>query len=437
MAVEAARDCLKGLDRAAIDGLYFASTTAPYREKGCATLIAQVLGLPRRLLTADFAQSLRSGTHALLAATAAVACGQARQVLVVASDARLGYPKSNDEQLFGDGAAAVLVGQGNVAAVIEDFVAIADEVHDVWRRDTDLFVRSWEDRFVIERGYGTSLPEALRALLQQTRLAPGDIARVALYSPDARSAAGIARALGFDGATQLQDSLSGSVGCCGAAQAMLLLVAALEGARPGDRLLLGSYGDGADAVLLHAAAEVSEGRRGLGVSGHVASKRPLVSYQKYAALRGLVPLQPEPPLRVFPFSGATITWRERSSILGLHGSRCNQCGTIHFPIQRVCYQCQALDEFTEVSLADRPARVFTFSVDYLAGGADPPVVKGVLESEEGKARIDCLITDCEPKEVRVDLPVEMTFRRMHEGADMHNYFWKARPVRAGQVAKGG
>ena len=31
MAVAAARDCLKGFDRAAVGGLYFASTTAPYQ----------------------------------------------------------------------------------------------------------------------------------------------------------------------------------------------------------------------------------------------------------------------------------------------------------------------------------------------------------------------------------------------------------------------
>ena len=33
MAVAAARDCLKGMDRASIGGLYFASTTAPYQRK--------------------------------------------------------------------------------------------------------------------------------------------------------------------------------------------------------------------------------------------------------------------------------------------------------------------------------------------------------------------------------------------------------------------
>jgi hydroxymethylglutaryl-CoA synthase len=32
MAVEAVIDCLKGIDRQTVDGLYFASTTSPYVE---------------------------------------------------------------------------------------------------------------------------------------------------------------------------------------------------------------------------------------------------------------------------------------------------------------------------------------------------------------------------------------------------------------------
>ena len=431
MAVEAARDCLRGIDRSSIGGLYFASTTAPYHEKGCATLIARALDLSANILTADFAHSLRSGTSALLGALAAVASKQAQRVLVVASDSRQGYPRTNDEQLFGDGAAAVVVGSGSVEATIDAFSTHADEIHDVWRRDTDTFVRSWEDRFSMERGYTPNMQAALNSVMQREGLKPRDISKAVLYSPDLRSGVGVARTLGFDPSTQLQDGLIGSVGSCGAAQALLLLVAALEDSAPGDRLLLGSYGDGADAFLLSRTDRVQRRRNGLGVQGHLASKRTLDAYEKYVSFRGLIPLRPEPRLRVFDFSAATITWRQRDSILGLHGSRCNQCGTTHFPIQRVCYTCRALDDFTEVSLADAPATVFTFSLDNLAGGVDPPVAKGVVESGEGQARIDCLITDCDPKEITVGLPVEMTFRRMHEGADMHNYFWKARPVRGG------
>lgn len=433
MAVEAARDCLRGVDRETVDGLYFASTTAPYHEKGSAALVAHALNLPRRVFTADFAQSLRSGTAALRAALAVVASGQARSVLVVASDSRLAYPRSNEEQLFGDAAAAVLIGRGGVAATVDAFHSHADEIHDMWRRDADTFVRTWEDRFRLDEGYVLNLREALTALMQEQGLTPKDLARIVLPSPDARSAASVARGLGFT-PEQLQDPLISSVGACGAAHALLLLVAALEGAEAGGRLLLGNYGDGADALLVSVADGVTQGDGGRGVKGHVASKRTLPSYERYAAYRGITPVAPEGALRVFQFSGASITWRERRSIISFRGSRCNQCGTTHFPLQRVCINCLSHDDYTEVPLAETRGQVFTYTKDNLAGGLNPPVIKAVVESEEGKARIDCMVTDIEPDEMRVELPVEMTFRRVHEGANMHNYFWKARPVRDGASA---
>ena len=54
MATEAAFDCLRGLNRGEVDGLFFASTTSPYKEKQAATLIATVADLGDEIITADF-----------------------------------------------------------------------------------------------------------------------------------------------------------------------------------------------------------------------------------------------------------------------------------------------------------------------------------------------------------------------------------------------
>ena len=51
MAVAAARDCIHGIDTGQIDGVYFASTTAPYKEKQSAATIAAVLGLSQEAIT--------------------------------------------------------------------------------------------------------------------------------------------------------------------------------------------------------------------------------------------------------------------------------------------------------------------------------------------------------------------------------------------------
>lgn len=431
MATEAAIDCLGDRARDKVDALYFASTTSPYREKECSTLAATAADLRDDILTADFGSSLRAGTAAFRAALDAVASGSARQVLVTASDCRTGYPRSTDEQIFGDGAASFLIASTPKPIVaVEGSYSLCNELYDVWRLDHDTYVRSWEERFIIEHGYIENTERAVSALLHSHALSTQDITKAVLYAPTARAQQAMARRLGLDVRTQLQDLLITDVGITGCAHVLLMLVAALEEARAGDRLLVASYGSGCDAFLLRVTDEIKRSRRGLrGVKGCLDSRRPLSNYVTYLSYRGLLDTQPAEPFRLFP--AATTSWRERNWAIRMHGSKCNHCGTVTFPIERVCYHCRSKDDFEEVRLSDKKAKVFTYTLDSLAGRGDDPVVPQIgVEFGFRNARAYLLMTDCDPSEVRVGMPVEMTFRRLYEGAGMYNYFWKCRPIRS-------
>lgn len=430
MAVEAAVDCLKGVEREKVDGLYFASTTPPYKEKECATLVATAADLKPEIVTADFSNSLRAGTAAVRAALDAVNSGSAKSILVTASDCRIAYPRSSYEQSFGDAGAAVLIGNAARPAVtLQGSYSISNEMYDVWRLDKDTYVQSWEDRFIIEQGYTENMQRAISGLMKRQGFSAKDISKAILYAPTARAQQGLARNLGFDAKTQLQDLLVSNIGISGCAHILLMLAAALEEAKPGDRLLLASYGNGADAFLLQVTDEIekiSGNRRG--VKGFLNSKKSLPSYSRYLSYRGLLEPQPGETFKLFP--AASTSWRERNWAIRMHGSKCKNCGTVHFPIERVCYNCRSKDNYEEVKLSDKKAKVFTYTLDNLAGRSDDPTVPQLtVEFEVGKARSYLLMTDCDPKDVSIDMLVEMTFRRMYEGAGMYNYFWKCRPIR--------
>ncbi|MFP3898168.1 MAG: hydroxymethylglutaryl-CoA synthase family protein [Dehalococcoidia bacterium] len=430
MATEAAIDCLAGLARDTVDGLYFASTTAPYREKECSTLVATATDLRPEIITADFGNSLRAATAAFRGALDAIAGDSASQILVTTSDCRIGYPRSTYEQTFGDAAAALLIGSSAESAVtVEGSHSLCNELYDVWRLDKDAYVRSWEERFVIEHGYMENMERTISALLRKTAVSAQDITRAVLYAPNSRTQQGLARRLGLDVETQLQDLFIDNVGIAGCAHVLLMLVAALENAHPGNRILLASYGSGCDAFLLRVnekIGEVQNTRRA--VKGYLDSKRHLSSYARYLSYRGLLEAQPGEPFRLFP--AATTGWRERNWAIRMHASQCRNCGTVTFPIERVCYRCRSKDDFDEIRLSDKTARVFTFTLDNLAGRSDDPTVPQIgVEFEYRNARAYLLMTDCDPAEVRVDMPVEMTLRRLYQGAGMYNYFWKCRPIR--------
>uniref|UniRef100_UPI001E55B024 Zn-ribbon domain-containing OB-fold protein n=1 Tax=Catenulispora pinisilvae TaxID=2705253 RepID=UPI001E55B024 len=72
--------------------------------------------------------------------------------------------------------------------------------------------------------------------------------------------------------------------------------------------------------------------------------------------------------------------------------------------------------------------IVTFTVDRLAYSPSPPVVFAVVDFDAG-GRLPIELTDVDAEEVAIGLRVEATFRRLSTADGIHNYFWKARPVR--------
>jgi len=426
MAVAAAIDCLGDLDRENIDGVLFASTTSPFKEKCVASTIAAVLDLRRDVFTADFANSIRAGTSALKAALGMVKAGAAKQILVTAADCRLGAPESVFERTFGDGGAALLVGKENLIAELEEEHSISDEIYDVWRRDVDLYVNSWEDRFIYSYGYHMVVNEAVSGLMKKAGVESKDVKKAVLSTPETKRAISLAKNLGFDPKTQLQDPLADKVGDTGTAQPLMLFTAALEEANVDDRLLLAGYGNGSDAFLFTAGEDVNEirGKR-RGVKAHMERKRMVPDYATYLMWRKLVQTpRPRVPMSV-SYPTATAIWRERKRIYPLHGVKCRVCGTIQYPPQRVCIKCRAKDDFEEVRLCGRKGKLFSYSFEFIRGNVPIGLV-----NLEGGGRVFVELTDVDPDELKIDLPVELTFRRLNvwrEG-DMYGYFWKATPI---------
>jgi len=428
MGVEAGRDCLRGIDRSIVDAVYMATTTPPYKEKQSATVISQALGLPRETQTADLAHSLRVGTIGLGMALANVKSGRANNVLLVGSEMRIGYPGGEYERVFGDGAGAILIGDTDLIATVEDQYSFSDEIIDNWKAENDQFVKSWEDRYVLTQGFNRCMKEAIIGLMKKNNLKQADIAKLVFYAPDARNHMAMANGLGFDLKTQVQDPLFGAVGNTGAAMSIMLLASALETAKAGDLIVLAGYGDGADAFLLKVTGEIEKvQKRGhRGIKGHVNSKRIITSYNKYLRLRGLLTV--EEARRPVEVASPVMNLRDRDMVIPWIGNKCKVCGRVQFPKQRVCYNCRSKDQFEDQPLAEKKATIFTFCIDNLAATIDPPTIKTIIDFEGG-GRTLCHMADRDIENVKIGSEVEMTFRKIHDAMGFHNYTWKSRLVR--------
>ncbi len=426
MAVAACQDCLSLSDANNIDALYLASTTLSYKDKQSAAFIAEILDIPDQAVTIDFSNSLRASTSAITNALAATKSELANNVLVACSDGKLAAPKSDYEQLMGAGAAAFIIGNSDVLAEIIATETHHDEFLDMWRQSGDQFIKSGEDRFIVSEGYVRNAKEAARRTMDSLGLSAKDINKLVLYAPDRRTHIGLARQLGFNPETQLQDALINKVGNVGSASVPLMLVGALESSKPEDTIMVISYGDGCDTLVLKVNKNIEQFKPRRGLRGHLISKMQLRSYLNYLTFHNILPV--EPMRRSPPISSIPAKWRAKKSLLSLHGSKCRNCNTVQFPVQRVCHICHSKDDFEEVPLSNLKGKIFTFTKDNMAPSAELPTIMTVLELENG-CRFFCQMTDRDPLAVQTGMDVELTFRRVYDYGGYTNYYWKCRPIR--------
>jgi len=421
MACEAALDAVVGRDTTRVGACFVASTSAPYIEKSNATLVATVADLRTDIVTADLSGSLRAGTTALRLALDAVRAGTAAEALAVAADMRPVAPGSELEGLLGDGAGAALVGGEGVIAAFAGAHSVSHEFTDVWRNQGDRYLQSLPDAtFVKAYGLDRHIAEAVEGLLKETGRKREDIGKLVLYAPDARLHATLARQLRLPETAVPKEPPIARAGNTGTASCLLGLAAALEEAQPGEQILVVSYGNGAEALLFEATAAIAGWRPARPVGAQLSRGVPLGHYGKLLHFRRHVETEV-----IRAFSSVPTMVREERQNFRLYGQKCEDCGAVSYPRRHLCWQCSS-SRLGEHRIARR-GRVFTFTKDHLVPNPDPPTVM-VSADLEGGGRFYAQLTDCDPATVAFEMPVELCFRRLHEGEEYVNYFWKFRPA---------
>lgn len=420
MAVAAALDCTRDYDTKKIDAAYFASTTSPYKEKQCATVLSGALDLKKEIRTSDFAGTLRCGSSALLAAVDAAQCGT--ETILGIGDCRLGAADGANELNFGDGAAAFLIGDTDVIAEITASASVSADFHDLWRDKDDEFVRLWEDRFAIEEFYNKIIPQAANAVLEKAQLTPADFSKVIIYAHVERYQKEMAKRLGFK-PEQIQEGNYTLVGNTGAACAPLMLVGALETAKPGDRILYLGYGEGCDAIVFTVTDAIEKMAYRPTLTKWLNNKKNTMNYEKYLRWKGLLKCEPARRPRTYR-SSLPEYYRIPEKNLALYGCKCKACGTPQFPPTRICVECGTWDQLEPYRFYGQKGYIKTFTIDYLAESQDPPNVVVVIDFEGG-GRFFTFLSDCDLDQVKIGREVEMSFRCLQTVDGIHTYFWKA------------
>ena len=425
MGVNAGANCLENSNtiNKEIDGLFFASTTMPYKEKQCSSIISTALDLENTIRTLDISSSIRGSTSAILQAIDSIKAKSTSNILVVGSDIRSPEPGSDLEPLFGDASGSVLLGNKDVIAEIIKVSTITDDFLDYWQKDEDIFVKSDDIRYATNYGYIKNINAIINNILGENDLKFKDFSKIVLSPFSFRSHKAISRKMKIPPEI-LQNPLLGNLGWTGTPHPLIMLISALEEAKPDDKILFAAYGDGCDAFILSITEGIKKIQERQCFKRAIENKESLSSYAKYLSFRKMIKGQKEIET---PFSSVIMSQREKALNIKLIAKKCRKCGTINTLNLRVCPYCKTKDDFEDFKLGKK-GKIITYSQEYYFPKIEPPVTMAVIDLDGG-GRITLQMTDEKQAEVKIGMDVELTFRKMHAGSGFYNYSWKAKPLR--------
>ena len=435
MAVAAARDCLgPGDNRQHVRSVLLASGTLPFAERLNAGVVAGALTLSDDIEAIDLGGSQRAGLSAVTQAVSRARAGGG-DVLVLAADTRKALAASAQEMEYGDAAAALLIGNDKVLAEYLGAGTLSVDFVDHFRANGEDIDYHWEERWVRDEGISKLVPKAIADALQQAGVKADAVDHFIFPSSFAKMDAQLAKVCGIR-AEAVVNPLFEQIADSGLPHALLILAQLLERAKPGELIVLAQFGSGAQALVLRVTEAIGSFQPARGVSEWIARGVEERSYTKFLAFKGQLQLERGMRGEQDKKTALSTAWRHRTALLGLVGGRCEVSGSVHFPPSRISYdQGKPLQDTQQpYKLADRPARILSWSAEYLSYHPAPPHHYGQIDFEGG-GRILMDFTDLDVGEVDAGTAMEMVFRIKDTDERRHftRYFWKATPVRGAKA----
>lgn len=290
MAVEAARAALSMAGMPELGAIFVGTESKPYAVKPSSTVVAQALGC-HRVLAADFEFACKAGTEAIQVITGLVGSGMIGSGVAIAVDTAQGRPGDDLEYTAASGAAAfVLANNGsNNVANIEHSVSYVTDTADFWRRQEEKFPKHLS-RFTGEPAYFHHIQSSVKMLLDEIGAKPQDFKYAVFHQPNPRFPVEVAQRLGFTQEQIKYGLLNQAIGNTYSASSPLGLIATLDVAEPGDRVLLASFGSGAGSDAFSLVVEdgiVEKRKRSVSIKDMIAAARK-IDYGTYAKLRGVL-----------------------------------------------------------------------------------------------------------------------------------------------------
>lgn len=246
MSVEAARNAIKRatIDPAEIGAIYIGSESHPYAVKPSGTIVADAIGATPDIRCADYEFACKAGTEAMFVAHSLVLAKKVKYGLGIGADTSQGAPGDALEFSAAAGAAAYIMGSENVAVEIEDTYSFMTDTPDFWRREYQHYPLHG-GRFTGEPAYFKHVLASANKIMEMSGTKPGDFDHVVFHQPNGKFPVVAAKKLGFKEPQYATGLLAPTLGNTYSGASPIGLAAILDIAKPGQRILMVSFGSGA------------------------------------------------------------------------------------------------------------------------------------------------------------------------------------------------
>jgi len=293
MTVESSVGALNraGISSNQLNGMFFASTSAPYAEKLSSSTVVASLDGSSEIFLADLGFSTKAGTAALLSCLDFVSSGRGELGLVGASDVQQATPIDPLEHGLGAGSASFVIGRNDIMASVEGAHSSSLEIiGERYRRHGERYIKDSGIGAYTEQAFNQALTISVTGLLKTLGLKAEEFAYAIFQQFDGRIAYDIGRKLGFKD-NQISPSMTVTkIGDSGSASPLIGLCAMLDVARPGDRILVASYGSGSgsDAMSLVATDQLVEKRNKAPLVENYLTQKECIDYLTYLKFRRML-----------------------------------------------------------------------------------------------------------------------------------------------------
>jgi len=287
ISVEAARNALARaeIDPQKIGCVLVGSESHPYAVKPSGTIVASALGIGPDYTTVDTEFACRAGATSMYLCYGLAKAGEIEYGLAIGADTAQGQPGDALEYTAAAGGAAFIVGKDPLAE-IESYVSFTSDTPDFWRREGKQYPRHGS-RFTGEPAYFRHVLGATKRLMEKTGYTQKDFDFVILHMPNGKFPTRAAKILGFANDQIRQGLVVTKIGNTYSGSSILGLTNVLDVAKPGQRILMTSFGSGAgsDSFSFLVTDKILERRDKAKKTAEYMARKDYVDYGTYVKLR--------------------------------------------------------------------------------------------------------------------------------------------------------